>query len=70
MKVTVTASFDSVKKNIVMEGVKRTIVMEGANVDYRIAEGILVVTNDKHAKFPERRITIPMNRVLMIEEEN
>lgn len=61
MKVTVTASFDSVKKNI---------VMEGANVDYRITEDILVVTSDKHVEFPERRITIPMNRVLMIEEEN
>ena len=61
MKVTVTASFDSVK---------RTIVMEGANVDYRITEDILVVTSDKHVEFPERRITIPMNRVLMIEEEN
>lgn len=70
MKVTVTASFDSVKKNIVMEGVKRTIVIEGANVDYRITKDLLVVTSDKYDKFPERRITIPMNRVLMIEEEN
>lgn len=70
MKVTVTESFNSVKKNIVMEGVKRTIVMEGANVDYRITKGLLVVTSDKYDKFPERRITIPMNRVLMIEEEN
>lgn len=70
MKVTVTASFDSVKKNIVMEGVKKTIVMEGANVDYRITKGLLVVASDAHAKFPERRITIPVNRVLMIEEEN
>lgn len=61
MKVTVTASFDSVKSNI---------VMEGANVDYRITEDILVVTSDKYAEFPERRITIPVNRVLMIEEEN
>lgn len=39
MKVTVTASFGPVKKNIVMEGAKR-------------------------------RITTPVNRVLMIEEEN
>ena len=61
MKVTVTASFDSVKK---------TIVMEGANVDYCITKGFLVVTSDPHAKFPERRITIPVNRVLMIEEKN
>lgn len=61
MKVTVTASFDSVKKNI---------VMEGANVDYRITEDLLVVTSDKYDEFPERRITIPMNRILMIEEEN
>ena len=60
----------NMKKNIVMEGVKRTIVMEGANVDYRITEDILVVTSDKHGEFPERRITIPVNRVLMIEEEN
>lgn len=70
MKATVTASFDSVKNNIVMEGVKKTIVMEGANVDYCITEDILVVTSDKHVEFPERRITIPVNRVLMIEEEN
>ena len=61
MKVTVSASFGPVKKNI---------VMEGANVDYLITKGLLVVTSDNHAKFPERRITIPMNRVLMIEEEN
>ena len=61
MKVTVTASFDSVKNNI---------VMEGANVDYRITEDILVVTSDKYVESPERRITIPMNRVLMIKEEN
>lgn len=61
MKVTVTASFGPVKKNI---------VMEGANIDYLITKGLLVVTSDKYDKFPERRITIPMNRVLMIEEEN
>ena len=61
MKVTVSAIFGPVK---------RTIVMEGANVDYHITEDILVVTSDKHDEFPERRITIPMNRVLMVEEEN
>lgn len=61
MKVTVTASFGPVRKNI---------VMKGANVDYLITKGLLVVTSDKHDEFPERRITIPVNRVLMIEEEN
>ena len=61
MKVTVTVDFNSKKKDI---------VIEGANVDYLITKGLLVVTSDKYAKFPERRITIPMNRVLMIEEEN
>lgn len=61
MKVTVTVIFGLKKK---------TIVMEGANVDYCIKEGLLVVSTDKYGKFPERRITIPVNRVLMIEEEN
>ena len=53
-----------------MQGVKKTIVMEGANVDYCITKVLLVVASDKYVEFPERRITIPMNRVLMIEEEN
>lgn len=61
MKVTVTVDFGLKKKDI---------VIEGANVDYRITKGLLVVTSDKYDKLPERRITIPMNRVLMIKEEN
>lgn len=61
MKVTVTVDFGLKKKDI---------VIEGANVDYHITEDILVVTSDKHVEFPKRRITIPVNRVLMVEEEN
>ena len=49
---------------------KKDIVIEGANVDYLITKGLLIVASDKYAKFPERRITIPVNRVLMVEEEN
>lgn len=61
MKVTVTVDFGLKKKDI---------VIEGANVDYLITKGLFVVASDKHVESPERRITIPMNRVLMIEEEN
>ena len=61
MKVTVTVDFGLKKKDI---------VIEGANVDYLITKGLLIVASDKYVEFPERRITIPMNRVLMIEEEN
>ena len=60
MKVTVTVIFDLMKKDI---------VVEGTNVDYRITKDLLVVTSDNYAKFPKRRITIPLDRVLMIEEE-
>lgn len=60
MKVTVTVIFDLMKKDI---------VVEGTNVDYRITKDFLVVTSDNYAKSPKRRITIPVDRVLMIEEE-
>lgn len=47
-----------------------SIKMEGPNVDYRFQEGFLVVTSNKFSEEPEKRVTIPVSRILKVTEYN
>ena len=46
------------------------IKIEGPNMDYVFQEGFLVVTSDKFSKEPEKRVTIPVSRILKVTEYN
>lgn len=59
-----TVIVDFLDKNI------DSIKMEGPNMDYMFQEGLLVVTSDKFSKEPEKRVTIPVGRILKVTEYN
>ena len=47
-----------------------SIKMEGPNMDYVFQESFLVVTSDKFSKEPEKRVTIPVSRILKVTERS
>lgn len=59
-----TVIVDFLDKNI------NFIKMEGPCIDYVFREGMLVVTSDKFSKDPEKRVTIPISRILKVTEYN
>ena len=59
-----TVTVDFLDKNI------DSIKMEGPNVDYMFQEGLLVVTSEKFSNEPEKRVTIPVSRILKVTEYN
>lgn len=59
-----TVIVDVLDKNIY------SIKMEGPNVDYQFRENLFVVTSDKFSDEPEKRVTIPVNRILKVTEYN
>lgn len=59
-----TVIVDFLDKNI------NFIKMEGPNMDYVFHEGMLVVTSDKFSEGPEKRVTIPVGRILKVTEYN
>lgn len=44
--------------------------MDGPNMDYMFRDGLLVVTSDKFSEEPEKRVTIPVSRILKVTEYN
>lgn len=59
-----TVIVDFLDKNI------NFIEMEGPNMDYVFKEGFLVVTSNKFSEEPEKRVTIPVDRILKVTEHN
>lgn len=59
-----TVIVDFLDKNIA------SITMEGPNMDYVFQEGFLVASSDKFSKEPEKRVTIPVSRILKVTEYN
>lgn len=47
-----------------------SIRMEGPNMDCMFRDGLLVVTSDKFSEEPEKRVTIPVSRILKVTEYN